>query len=509
MKISKMAMAVAIAGLLTGSQAFAQQRTAYGLRQPVSARPTAYEYNSYYAEDDAKAKEAAPSPSDEPAPAAAPADAAAAPAAAPSSGGCATCGGGSEGCSSCGGGCDSGCGCGSSLLFGDCCLGEPWRAFDDECLKCNDITITGWVTQSFAWNPDDPADRSNGPVTFKDRSNDYLMNQAYVYAERKANTNGCGWDLGGRIDVLWGSDARFTKALGLDDDWTSSRFYGGALPQAYAEVAYNDLSVKLGHFYTILGYEVVPDTANFFPTHSYTMQYGEPFTHTGALASYAATDNVTVSAGITRGWDTWEDNNDNDSFLGGITWTSCDKCTSIAYAMTIGDEPVLVPIFRGRLAVTNNANRFAQSLVVTRKLYENLTYVFQSDYGIQKQGEFAGIGLGGLQFRDAEWYGINQYLLYQVSDCVGWGLRGEWFRDDDGTRVAALDGGNTASAGGFAGNFYEISLGLNYKPNANVIIRPEARYDWFDGDALNGVRPYDDGSSNNQFLLTTDVIVTF
>src|SRR3954469_43768 len=110
MKISKMAMAVAIAGLLTGSQAFAQQRTAYGLRQPVSARPTAYEYNSYYAEDDAKAKEAAPSPSDEPAPAAAPADAAAAPAAAPSSGGCATCGGGSEGCSSCGGGCDSGCG---------------------------------------------------------------------------------------------------------------------------------------------------------------------------------------------------------------------------------------------------------------------------------------------------------------------------------------------------------------------------------------------------------------
>ena len=55
------------------------------------------------------------------------------------------------------------------------------------------------------------------------------------------------------------------------------------MPQAYAEVGYNDLTVKVGHFYTIIGYEVVPAPDNFFYSHAYTMQYGEPFTHTGML----------------------------------------------------------------------------------------------------------------------------------------------------------------------------------------------------------------------------------
>ena len=39
-------------------------------------------------------------------------------------------------------------------------------------------------------------------------------------------------------------------------------------------------------------------------------------------------------------------------------------------------------------------------------------------------------------FEDADWYGINQYLLYTLGD-KKWsaGARVEWFRDDDGTRV--------------------------------------------------------------------------
>ena len=53
------------------------------------------------------------------------------------------------------------------------------------------------------------------------------------------------------------------------------------MPQLYADFAYNRLTVRLGHFYTIIGYEVVTAPDNFFSSHAYTMQYGEPFTHTG------------------------------------------------------------------------------------------------------------------------------------------------------------------------------------------------------------------------------------
>ena len=55
------------------------------------------------------------------------------------------------------------------------------------------------------------------------------------------------------------------------------------MPQLYAEIAYNDLKVKVGHFYTPIGYEVVQVPQNFFYSHSYSHTFGEPFTHTGFL----------------------------------------------------------------------------------------------------------------------------------------------------------------------------------------------------------------------------------
>ncbi len=41
---------------------------------------------------------------------------------------------------------------------------------------------------------------------------------------------------------------------------------------------------------------------------------------------------------------------------------------------------------------------------------------------------------------------------------------------------------NPASAGGFEGDFYALSMGLNYKPlsRPNLTVRPEMRYDWYE-----------------------------
>ena len=54
----------------------------------------------------------------------------------------------------------------------------------------------------------------------------------------------------------------------------------------YFEAGYGDLTVKIGHFYTIIGWEVVTAPDNFFYSHAYTMYNSEPFTHTGVLATY-------------------------------------------------------------------------------------------------------------------------------------------------------------------------------------------------------------------------------
>ena len=365
----------------------------------------------------------------------------------------------------------------------------------DPCRSCCcDITIGGWLDQGFTYNPADPTDRWNGPVTFNDRANEYQMNQLYVYAEHKAETNGCGWDIGGRVDLLYGTDSRFTLARGLDDDWDSSRFYGLSMPQLYLDVAYNDLTVRMGHFYTILGYETAMAVDNFFYSHAYTMQYGEPFTHTGLLAIYDVDPNWTVSAGFTRGWNTWEDINGDLDFLGGVSWTSCDECTSLAFAIETGSEDA-----------AGAFNRTVYSLVFWHYLTERWQWVLQHDLGYEDNA-----ALGGA---DAEWYGVNTYLFYDINCEWRAGVRYEWFADDDGVRVNAANGAGGAPRGiplnGVPAHWQEIAIGLRWQPRSNIIWRTECRWDWVDPlvAVVNG--PFNDFQDLSQFLWSTDLILTY
>ena len=177
--------------------------------------------------------------------------------------------------------------------------------------------------------------------------NEFTVNQVWGYMEKATNTGGCGWDWGFRADMVFGTDGQDTQAFGSwtptstrawDNAWDTSADYGSALPQLYAEVAVNDLKVKMGHFYTIIGYEVVPATGNFFTSHSYSMYFAEPFTHTGVLAEYALFENLTVWGGWVQGWDTAFDNpQGSNDFLGGISAPLLDAAT-LTWALDFGHD---------------------------------------------------------------------------------------------------------------------------------------------------------------------------
>src|SRR5262245_54385338 len=268
MKASKWAILFAMASGLCAATAFGQS----GLRQPGQVAPVGFDYANYdyYAAQDPAPT---PSPSDAAVPAPPANGHAAGAVAAPGGNGC--CNGDCDSCAS--GGCDAGC--------DDCAMEcpecEPWRLFN--CGECSPWKFRGWLNGGITWNGDNPPSRFNGPVTFNDRE-DGQFNQWYFIMERTLNTE-CGqWDWGGRVALLYGSDYRFTISRGLDahDNFTAKwnsddRFYGLAMPQAYLQAGNGTWDVKLGHFYTILGYEVVPSPDNFFYSHAYTMQYGEPF----------------------------------------------------------------------------------------------------------------------------------------------------------------------------------------------------------------------------------------
>ncbi len=79
---------------------------------------------------------------------------------------------------------------------------------------------------------------------------------------------------------------------------------------------------------------------------------------------------------------------------------------------------------------------------------------------------------------------------------------------EDGFAVTGLRPGNPMVGNFFGGNFYETSLGFNYKPNGNLTIRPECRYDVFQSDNANvgSQDPFNDNTAKNQFLLGIDAI---
>ncbi len=416
--------------------------------------------------------------------------------------------------------------------------------------KDKGIEVGGWANGGATFNPSHSTNGYNGPVTFGDRANQAQMNQLNIFLQRAVVTEGKSWDLGFRADFMFGTDAIFTQAYGNPaadvnsganlpmnsrGDWdlylccNSSRSYGIALPQAFIEMYApigNGLNVKAGHFYTPIGYESVPAPNNFFYSHAYTMQYGEPFTHTGVLTNYTVDKNVVFMSGAitgsgTGGWDgNFNRQMDNWGGIGGLTYTTDDKRSSANIAGT-----------GSQVSSRNNAFWGMYSVVLKHMITPKTHFILQHDHGYA-DNVLAPSGQG-----QAEWYGINTHAYYDVASDFSVGVRGEWFRDRDGFRVVnpgarvgaatnvgpdgnlhsfALHGGGIASTSTPA-DFYAVTIGANWKPAKRLKIetkalqqfnvRPNIRYDRADSLTTAAYRPF--GGHKDQVLFSMDFMLPF
>jgi hypothetical protein len=405
---------------------------------------------------------------------------------------------------------------------------------ESSALKGAGVKIGGWLNTGITYNAAAPDNNFNGPVTFGDRNGEVQLNQLNLFIQRAVATEGDSWDFGGRFDAMFGTDSIFTQAYGVPafdvntgqplrrSTWdltllgaNDNRFYDIALPQAYVE-AYvpvgNGLNVKAGHFYTPIGYETVPAPDNFFYTHAYTMQYGEPFTHTGVMGNYTVDDNWAVMGGVvtgsaTGGWDGgWDRHLGNWSGLMGTTWTSTDKNSSVNVSGTYGGT-----------SEQSSASWAMYSIVAKHNITDKMHLMVQHDHGFaDNTADFSTTPLTPNAI-DAEWYGVNTHLTYDVMDNLTAGVRGEWFRDQNGFRVcspgrvaasAAPDGsiyasGSTFAATCSAASYYALTAGVNWKPLKWLNVRPNVRYDWADG-----ARPFGN-NKQDQFLFSTDMNISF
>lgn len=318
---------------------------------------------------------------------------------------------------------------------------------------------------------------------------DFQLNQGWVYFGKKLSKR--GWDVGGRVDLGFGTDMRFLQSANLEynyekgnDRWGTGDYYW-AIPQLYAEVGYNNVSLKVGKFISAFGYESIMSPERFF----YSMCYAyaiRPATQTGAIATWDVNRRFSVFGGWTNGYDQFFENEDDNAFLGGFTWKATDR-VKVGYTLMIGQQQNW---FVGR-----NRDYFINSFFVDTKLTKRFNYVFE--WTMHNEDYHSDFN------RYAGAYGINNELFYHINKKWSLGARLEWmhFYGNYGgwTDLAAP----SDDAVGF-------TLGANWKPTNYFTLRPEVRYDVLDNSAIfNGYESKGTDWKENQWSFGVSGVLHF
>jgi hypothetical protein len=368
------------------------------------------------------------------------------------------------------------------------------------------FTIYGWIEGSFTGNPDSPKDNQNFGRLFDDRSNEALLNQAVITAERTLDSSATGFDWGFKAQFMFGSDARFIHSLGLFDNTMRTNLYQPDLVEAYLNLHFpiiseGGLDLKLGKFVTLEGAETIDPRTDAFYSHTYIFNFGIPFNHTGVLGTFHATKWLDLMAGVTRGVNTSiDDNNDAPAFHGGLGLNFNGGKIVVAASTHIGPET----------PHNDDDLRYLNAITTTWKITDKFTSITDLNYA-RDDGA------------DADAYGVAQYFTYAINDKITAKIRGEIWRDDKGFYVAqfadphdpmrALQGNPTIdprTVGGGRTTYGALTVGVDIKPPVpkpftGLTIRPELRID----HSFSDTRPFNDSKDDTMFTAALDAIFTF
>ncbi len=178
-----------------------------------------------------------------------------------------------------------------------------------------------------------------------------------------------------------------------------------------------------------------------------------------------------MQAGLVLGSDVFIDPADTPTFTGTVRWTAKDQKDSVLFSVILGS---------GRFNQQRDfQNPEVFDLVYTHKFNDKLSYNFESLFGFTTNVPDIGT---------AEWFGILNYLTYELSPRVSSTTRLEFFDDVQGERTQ------------FPGLYTALTTGLTFKPWPWLIVRPELRYD-NNGES----RPFDD--KHYLFTAASDLII--
>jgi Putative beta-barrel porin-2, OmpL-like. bbp2 len=300
----------------------------------------------------------------------------------------------------------------------------------DDLLSSAGLTVSGYVAASYY--------ASNGyPFNwhqFDIEHNTFQLDQAGLSIAYQPKEG-----FGALVDVIAGEDARVLHIAEDGNDNTVD------VKQAFLQYATGPLTVYAGKFVTLAGAEVINPTLNTNFSRA-LLFFEQPLTHTGVRATYAATDEILLTAGVNNGWNLTSMSYGSKTGELGIAWTPASKLFAITAQAYFGKLEAL------------DAEKTLIDVVATYNATSQLSIILNFDYNNQDKAFTDG--------SSASWHGAALYVNYAITDQWRVSLRGEYLDDKDGFATA-----------GPPQTLKEGTITVGYAPTKNFELRAEVRYD--------------------------------
>lgn len=295
------------------------------------------------------------------------------------------------------------------------------KAVEDGTMNLWGIKFGGMLVTSYVYNFNTPDSRENSLRLLDDRHNN--INLELLQLSISKEIHGIGFnakiDIGQTAEAIasdWNGDGKLSNSEETNDFELQEAYI------TYTAPIGRGLQFKGGKFVTLVGAEVIESPLNYNVSRSFMFNYGIPFTHTGLLATYPFTDQVSLTGGVINGWDNVVDNNSSKSFIGQLALTP-DKMVSWNINGIYGAEQNR----RG------GSQRGLLDSVLTVKPMDHLAMVLNYTRGSESRQP------GTL--REATWQGMSGILslggslITEELEPFSVAFRGEWFADEDGART--------------------------------------------------------------------------
>ncbi|HEY5948918.1 MAG TPA: porin [Kofleriaceae bacterium] len=297
-----------------------------------------------------------------------------------------------------------------------------------------ELTLNGSIDAYSGVNFTNPDSGVNKLRAFDTADRGFALNYAELVLARSKGPIGFRFDagFGAASDALFAVD---NASVSMDSTTVDTAKVLAHIQQAYVTGKIGDVTLDLGKFVTMHGYEVIETKDNWNYSRSVLFTWAIPFLHTGLRATYPVNDKLSVMGCWTNGWNTNIEDGNSMTDVGLQAIYKPVTPLSIVFNYMGGREHAL--------GVEELTIRHLVDVSASYAVNDQLSLAVNADYG----HDAASNGVS--------WAGVAGYGRYQILPWLAAAARAEYFTDPDGFMTTVqqklIEGTATAEVSGKIG----------------------------------------------------------